>query len=103
MIDPLTEDLVLPRQATRYFPRGPSGKRISVGAIYRYMSVGVRGVVLESLDTPRRCTSVQAIARFMARLSGTRTSPHAPGSPRPDNTRSLANRAVEQELDKLGI
>ena len=47
MIDPLIEDLLLPREATRYFPPGPGGKRLHVSAIYRYMSVGVRGIVLD--------------------------------------------------------
>jgi hypothetical protein len=103
MIDPLIEELVLPREATRYFPRGPTGKPIHVAGIYRYMSVGVRGVILESLDTPRRCTSVQAITRFIARLNGTRTGPSTPASPRSHTARERAHHEVEQELDQLGI
>ena len=52
MIDPITEDLLVPREATRYFPRGPTGKPLHVSAIYRYMSVGVGGITLESINCP---------------------------------------------------
>jgi Protein of unknown function (DUF1580) len=100
MIDPLAEKLLLPREATRYFPPGPSGRTLHVAAIYRYMSTGVRGVVLESLDAPRKCTSKEAVARFLRRLSDKDRQPtDAPigGLRRPND------RAVEAELDRLGI
>ena len=100
MIDPLTEDLILPREATRCFPPGPGGKRLHVCAIYRYMSVGVRGVVLESLNTPRKCTSRQAVARFLNRLSNpAQTLTRSP----PGNTRVPTDRTIERELDRLGL
>src|SRR5690349_5080923 len=69
MIDPLSEDLIPPTEATSLFPRNRRGKRLHVTVIYRYMSKGCRGVVLESLRTPRLVTSRQAVARFIRRLS----------------------------------
>jgi hypothetical protein len=97
----LNEELILPREATRCFPPGPDGKRIHVSAIYRYMKVGTRGVVLESLNAPRKCTSREAIGRFMDRLNN-----HAlPGHPatRSGAGRPRVDRRVEGELDRLGL
>lgn len=101
MIDPLTEDLVLPELATGLFPRQPNGKKIHVSAIYRYMKYGCRGVLLESIRTPRLATSRQAVARFCRRLSEV-SRPAAPAS-RNDVTKERANHAVERELDRLGF
>jgi hypothetical protein len=101
MIDPLKEELILPRDAAGLFPKGPKGRKIHVCCIYRYMTVGVRGVVLESLDAPRRCTSREAVARFLERLTE-----RAETRPTADRTRALRGRStreVEQELDRLGI
>ena len=50
------------REATFLFPRGLDGKRIHTSAIYRFMSKGARGVVLESLRAPRKCTSLDSHA-----------------------------------------
>ncbi len=99
-IDPLREDLILPREATKLFPNGPNGKRIHISAIYRFMSVGVRGVILESLNAPQKCTSRQAVARFLGRLSNPSASTvHAPST----SDRLRTNREAEKELDRLGI
>jgi hypothetical protein len=100
MIDPLTEDIVLPREAPKYLPPGPDGKRLHVSAVYRYMTTGVRGIVLESLKAPRRCTSRQAIARFMRRLS--EEDQQCPER-RHVTSGGIADHAIEAELDRLGI
>jgi hypothetical protein len=101
MSDPLTEDVILPGTATGLFPRQPNGKKIHVSVIYRYMKHGCRGVILESVRTPRLATSRQAIARFFQRLS-------EPAQPTgllvsTPAARERENRNVEQELDWLGI
>jgi hypothetical protein len=101
VIDPLTEELILPREATRLFPRCPKGKTLHISAVYRYMSAGVRGVVLESLDAPRKCTSRQAVARFLARLSS--VGKPTPLLPRGDIAGRHADPDVEHELDRLGF
>ena len=100
MIDPLVEQLLLPREAAKFFPPGPAGKTLHVAAIYRYMSAGVRGVVLESLNSPRKCTSKQAIARFLNRLSSpAHVLPKVATAAAP----ARGDRTIELELDRLGF
>jgi hypothetical protein len=101
MIDPITEDLLVPREATRYFPRGPTGKPLHVAAIYRYMSAGVGGIILESINCPRKCTSRQAVARFLVRL--TDRSRVARPTSRQEVACERPNSDIERELDRLGI
>jgi hypothetical protein len=101
MIDPLTEDVILPSEATRIFPKGPNGKHPHVSFIYRAMKTGCRGVVLESIRTPRLATSRQAVARFLQRLSASGRPTSAPA--RGLEGRERANREVEIELDRIGI
>ena len=99
-IDPLTEDLITPAAATALYPRGPGGRKVHVSRVYRDMKIGVRGVRLESVKTPRLATSRQAVARFFARLSeGSR--PAVALSRHPAQQRN--SNAVEQELDRLGF
>ena len=101
MIDPLVEDLISPAEATRIFPKGPNGKYPHVSKIYRLMKVGYRGVILDSLNTPGKSTSRQAVARFLRRISDTSAS--AIPSNRSPGARERANHDVERELDQLGI
>jgi hypothetical protein len=99
VIDPLVEDLIWPTEATNYYPRGAAGKKVHVCKVYRDMSKGHRGIVLESIRTPRLATSRQALVRFFARLSGaSRMSvrPHADQLVR-------KNQVAEAELDRLGF
>jgi hypothetical protein len=100
-IDPLNENLILPREAPALFPPGPNGKRIHTSAIYRYMSKGARGVVLESLNSPRKCTSKQAVARFLVSLSNHDRAPDPIVGAHV--ARERENRDVERALDRLGI
>src|SRR4051812_33660210 len=101
MIDPLIEDLVLPESATGLFPRQPNGKKIHASSIYRYMKHGCRGVILESIRTPRQPTSRQAGARSTRRLS----EASRPAAPAPLNVAApkRSNDEVERELDRLGF
>ena len=101
MIDPRSEDLILPSAATAMFPPSRRGKKIDVKVVYRYMRTGCRGVVLESLRTPRLVTSREAVARFIRRLSDLDRTNLPPARDRV--TRAWSNRRVEQELDRIGI
>ena len=89
MIDPEVEQLVpvnkVPKKVEEWM-----GESHSVSTIYRWMNDGVRGVKLEWMQAPGfRCTSVQALKRFFARLSGDIDDPGAgagasvPTGPRP--------------------
>jgi hypothetical protein len=101
MIDPLSEDVIVPSEATRIFPKGPNGKHPHVSFIYRAMKTGCRGVVLESIRTPRLATSRQAVARFLDRLTASGRPSSAPA--RGLQERGWANPEVEIELDRIGI
>jgi hypothetical protein len=101
MIDPLSEDLITPVEAARMLPRGRTGKPVHVSGVYRLMSRGCRGVVLERLCGPRICTSRQAVARFLSRLNSEAAGP-VPATPScPGRERS--GRRVDDELDRLGL
>jgi hypothetical protein len=101
MIDPLTEEVILPPAAARIFPKGPNGKHPHVSFVYRAMQRGCRGVVLESIRTPKLATSREAVARFICRLTEQaepiKTSVGLATAPERDR------RQVEQELDRLGF
>jgi hypothetical protein len=97
MIDPLEEQVILPRVAADCYPRDERGRKVHVSMIYRHMTVGVRGVVLESIRTPRLATSREAIARFFASLS-MRPAPMEQVKHVLDH-----DRRIEQELDQLGL
>jgi hypothetical protein len=101
LIDPLTEDLIWPTEATSCYPRGAGGRKVHVSVVYRDMNRGRDGILLESIRTPRLATSRQAVARFFRTLS------KAAGSESPSQPASATRRknvdAVERELDRIGI
>lgn len=97
----LEEDLISPTEAARMFPRGPNGKHPHVSFIYRAMKIGCRGVVLESIRTPKLATSRQSVARFIRRLSEM-AEPVKP-SHHLTTARERDRHQVEQELDRLGF
>jgi hypothetical protein len=101
MIDPETEDLIYPADVVRMLPPERDGKHRHLSFVYRAMRVGIRGVILESLDVPRKCSSRQAVVRFIRRLSGQNTDP-TPQAPTRQNRRR-SQRRVEEELDRLGL
>jgi hypothetical protein len=101
MIDVLAEELIRPIEAAALFPRSRRGKRIHVSAVYRFMTTGCRGVILESVKSPRLATSRQAIARFIDRLSNL-DRPNV-SAIRSASVRKPMNHSVEAELDRLGI
>jgi hypothetical protein len=101
MIDPLAEALISPTDAAKIFPKARSGKPVHVSFVYRAMKCGCKGVVLESIRTPKLATSRQAVARFITALTEQgRSCEHAPER----RHRSAPNAAaVERELDHLGL
>lgn len=101
MIDIRFETLLTPAQAAAFFPTS-NGRKAHVSRVYRYFARGLRGVILESVQVGSlRCTSLEAIARFVQRLQ------HA-GSLR--NSALRQNRAepsstdlAEERLRALGL
>ena len=101
MIDPLAEELIPPTEAAALYPRTARGKKVHVSRVYRDMSRGVRGVVLESIATPRLATSRQAVARFFGRLSEPTRPPEAAPVARTNTKRAV--EALDRELERLGF
>lgn len=101
MIDPLTEQLISLADAAKLCPKRRGGKKTHVSCIYRWTTVGCRGVRLDFLQCgATRCTSHQALARFFARL--TPTPPDAK-SVRTPARRERAIARAEKELDNARI
>ena len=70
MIDPTKEEALPLIHSARYFPGRRWGKRISARSLWRYAKEGLRGVRLETcLIGGRRCTSKEAIRRFVEELN----------------------------------
>jgi hypothetical protein len=101
VIDPLREELMSLNEARNLFPRRRRNKRPDLSCLYRWTSRGCRGVVLESMRVGgTRCTSREACARFIRRLTEIDRQPVTPRSPA---ARGRHNQRASQELDRLGI
>jgi hypothetical protein len=71
MIDSTSETLISLADAAKAVPRRRRGRKTHLSTIYRWATVGVRGVVLETLQCGgSRVTSREALQRFYERLSG---------------------------------
>ena len=101
MIDTLKEKVFTLNAARRFFPRRRKNRRPDLATMYRWTGKGCRGIVLESVSVGgTRCTSREAIARFIERL--TRLGDDG-GSVRAPAARVRTNKAVEKTLDQIGI
>ena len=104
MVDVGAETLISLADASRLLPARRAGKKPHVSCLYRWTTVGCRGVVLESVQIGgTRCTSREALERFFSALTaqaeGDRPAPPAP----PSKTRQQAFRQAEQRLARAGI
>jgi hypothetical protein len=102
VIDPDLEELFSPSLATRLFPRGANGKYVHVAFVYRAMKIGCRGIILESVRTPKLATSRQAVSRFIRRMTESDRTPCNVRT-RTESELGRSELRVEQELDRLGI
>lgn len=65
MIDISTEHLIPIRDVPRHLPSRPTGRRVHVSAVYRWIQRGVRGVRLEAIRIGGSTyTSTEALQRF---------------------------------------
>jgi len=70
MIDLQTETVVTFREAAKLIPRRRAGKKCAVSTLHRWRLKGIRGARLETAMVGGiRVTSVEAIQRFVDRLS----------------------------------
>jgi Protein of unknown function (DUF1580) len=93
------ETLIPLREAPRHLPCRPDGKRVHISAFYRWVSVGVRGVRLESLKVGGTTyTSLEALQRFAVQLS--RPEPTSSGPSQRSRDRAIAvSQRLELELN----
>lgn len=97
MIDLQTETVLTLNEAREHLPRRRNGSRPHPSTMWRWSTAGYRGIVLETVQVGgTRCTSLEAIQRFVERLSGAESRPKSVG-----NERRLAD--VEAELSAAGI
>src|SRR5262245_18591306 len=111
MIDSASETLVSLAQAADELPRRRRGRKTHVSTLYRWATVGCRGVILESSQIGgTRCTSREALQRFYTCLSDGRRAGAFGGQSgsgpivgrRTLAPRQQASSAAGCELAKLG-
>ena len=95
MIDSTSETLISLSEAAKAVPRRRKGRKTHLSTIYRWATVGVRGVVLETLQCGgSRVTSREALQRFFERLSG--PDPTGPIGSHADPVRTRRTAAQRQ-------
>ena len=108
MIDTTTEVLLPLAQAAATLPRRRKGRKTHVSTLYRWATVGCRGVVLETIQVGgTRCTTPGSLQAFFEELTR-RASDCSAGVARPTSPRTPARRlhdaeAAGRELDRLGL
>jgi hypothetical protein len=93
MIDSTAETLISLADAAKAVPRRRGGRGTHVSTLYRWATVGVRGVVLETLQIGgTKCTSMDALQRFYERLSDSTPAGPSGDHPAPGPTRRTSAR-----------
>jgi Protein of unknown function (DUF1580) len=66
----IDETIISLTNVPKELPRRRRGRNVHVSCVYRWSTVGCKGVVLETLQVGgTRCTSREALQRFFERLS----------------------------------
>lgn len=103
MINLSSERLVSLADAPQFLPARRAGKKPHFSCIFRWATIGCRGVVLESLQVgATKCTSVEALQRFCEALTAAAQG-NAPAPPLATRHRQSAVQAAERRLAKAGI
>ena len=99
MIDISTEEVITLAEAARSLPRRRAGRPVHLSCVYRWTTVGCRGVVLEHIQIgSTRCTSREALQRFFDQLT-----PAPEEAPAKSKSRRRAIEAAERRLARSGI
>lgn len=98
-IDLSKETLVSLAEAAKRLPRRRGGRKVHVSCLYRWTQVGLKGVILESIQIGgTRCTSIEALSRFFEVLSsGPTESPPIRSLARRKRAAEAAERALLAE------
>lgn len=106
MIDPLTEQIISLREATKCLPVRRRGKPVHISCIYRWTLSGCKGIKLESIQVGgTRCTSREALGRFFERLSRATgiDADHSFPAVRTTSQRTRDDARAERELIEAGF
>src|SRR5262245_57815498 len=102
MIDSTTETLISLTEAAKTVPRRRRGRKPHLSTLYRWATIGVRGIVLETLQCGgSRVTSREALQRFFERLSGPDPTGPVGSHPNPIPARRTATRR-QRDSTKAG-
>ena len=94
-IDPINDRLLPLREAADLFPRRRMGAKVNVATLWRWMTRGARGVVLETVRVGNQnYTTEQAVREFIVAQS----RPKATIRLNPSHAASAIKR-----LEKLGL
>jgi Protein of unknown function (DUF1580) len=97
MIDISQEELIPLGRAVMHVPRRRRGRKAAVSTLHRWATLGVRGVILETLQVGgTRCTSIGALQRFFNSLTPSIGQTKQPNVEMPSR---LREEQVEQELN----
>ena len=97
------ERLIAVRDVPRQLPPRPSGRRVHVSAVYRWLTQGVRGIVLESIKIGGTTyTSAEALQRFADQLSQPERPPMATTTPPPASRQKQIEAATREVESILG-
>lgn len=107
MIDTTAETILPLTQAAGELPRRRRGRKTHVSTLYRWATVGCRGVTLETIQIGgTRCTSREALQRFFEALSLPAVAPGhdhpGPMGQRPPSRRRKASEQAGRELESMG-
>src|SRR2546425_11753779 len=101
MIDTAIEEAITLNAARRLPALRRDGRSPDLCTIYRWISRGVAGVTLESVKVGgARCTSAEAVRRFLDRLADPDPSPSV--MHRTPHRRELEIEAAERETAEIG-
>ncbi len=79
MIDILNEKLIPLREVLKHLPARPTGRRVHISAVYRWITRGLKGIHLESVKLGGTTyTSQEALQRFADYLTFTSQSHSEP-------------------------
>ena len=103
MIDLATEKLVALRDVPRQLPPRPTGRRLHISAVYRWIQHGVRGNRLECIRIGGTTyTSVEALQRFADGLSRRKPDPPLLANASTATRRKQIERATREVEALLG-
>src|SRR4051795_8401887 len=102
VIDTRNETVVSLAQAADDLPRRRRGRKTHISTLYRWATVGCRGVVLETIQVgATRCTSREALQRFFERLSQPFQAGTIPGPVGRGRTLAQRQRAAAEAGQRL--